>query len=73
MYLDELVVALTRINAGSTYVMTNRMVPTEWIYIRKYDNKSYRITHVDKKTEKSLLIKTAPLKEVVDTIFKHKR
>ena len=73
MYIDNLVLALTRIKSGATYIMEDRRVPTQWIQIRRYGETSYRILTVDKVTNKTLLIKTAPLKEVVDTIFRNER
>ena len=73
MYIDNLVLALTRIQSGATYIMEDRRVPTQLIQIRRYGETSYRILTVDKATNKTLLTKTAPLKEVVDTIFRNER
>lgn len=68
MHIDDLILALTRINSGATYVVEDRRGKEDWIYIRKY-GVFYRMTYVNTANSAVSLIKTVPLKEVIDTLF----
>ena len=68
MHIDHLILALTRINSGATYIAEDRRGKRDWIYIRKC-GVSYRITYINKETTDIVMVKTASLKEVVDLLF----
>lgn len=68
MHIDDLILALTRINSGATYIVEDRRGKRDWIYIRRY-GVSYRITYLNKDTMEIVTVKTGPLKAVVDLLF----